>query len=390
MRLNRERISKIWKQFRNYIREPIHALGLVAIPLAILLAIFGYINQHATTELNGELVEIYIDSPFLGDFYANIAAEFASIAITILILDYLSGKRQTVELKKQLIRQLSSKHGEVAATALNELKYYGWLYDGSLIKASLQSANLANTVFGEVNLQEAHLFAADLSGANFMGANLKGAVLYVANLEKSLLSNADLSEGNHIGADFSYASLEKVNFSRSSMRSAKFIKAKLYRATFFEASLVNADLTEADLTYADLSESDLEGANLSKADLRAANLNGANLEKTNLTIEQLKCTKTYEGAKIPQHIIKQLNAEKPETGELRRREQDEKLNNFNGMTTDSKLSQITNLGYKDAIREVKKIKNVILLERLLDAEIDKKNRKTVISAITRQLKTLKS
>lgn len=250
-------MSKIWTGIKRFLEsildDPIKLIGYFLFLVACFLGMGGYINQNWMYETsNGELVRRFQDSPFLRDFYANIAAELASIAITVLILDYFYDDRQNKRLKAQLIRQLGSRHNEVADTAANELRHHGWLTDGSLVGANLAKANL--------------------SGAKLSGTNLSGAKLYEAILRGIKLTEANLSESHLAGTDLSKADLTKANLTG----------VKLWRA-----NLGDANLTKANLTGADLSNADLTGADLTGADLRGASLRGADLSGSQVTISQL-------------------------------------------------------------------------------------------------------
>jgi hypothetical protein len=164
----------------------------------------------------------------------------------ILVLDRivqrLDRKRENRELKQTLIRRMGSSINTEAARAVEELRHFGWLRDGSLHGISLIKANL----------QGAQLWNADLSGAYLIGANLEGANLRGANLERADLGQAALQNANLEGAQLRHTCLVHANLSQAQLRLA--------------------NMTEADLTAANL-----EGVNLFQADLSAANLRQANL-----------------------------------------------------------------------------------------------------------------
>ena len=113
------------------------------------------------------------------DSYANLGAEFISIAVTVLIIDYLNQRRQRVQLKAQLIREMSSTNNGFARRAIGELAAHGWLADGSLNGADLEEADLR-----KVNLE-----GANLEGANLEGANLKLAKLKLCKKIEELTQN---------------------------------------------------------------------------------------------------------------------------------------------------------------------------------------------------------
>ena len=72
--------------------------------LAIVSGIIGYANQHPGAFDLGE---------FLRDYYANISTEFASIAITVLIIDGLNRRRDRIS---EEVREREEERKEKGAT----------------------------------------------------------------------------------------------------------------------------------------------------------------------------------------------------------------------------------------------------------------------------------
>lgn len=162
-------------------------LGGVAVGLAtsslVWFTVAGYIQIH--------------DGPFnwrelAGDFSGNLPAELVFFLVTVFVIDRLNRGRQRQELrqelKEQLIRKMGSKVNDVALPAVDELRAYEWLTDGSLEGKNLASANLEgaplrlavlrDVYFGWANLRGAHLFGAKLEGAILINADLQGATFY--------------------------------------------------------------------------------------------------------------------------------------------------------------------------------------------------------------------
>ena len=214
-------------------------VGIVFLTLSIVVGVVGYASQHP---------EGFTIQNLLADFYANISAELASIAITVLIIDALNRRRERVieesRQREQLMRQLGSSVNEVAKRAAEELRAYGWLTDGTLQDSDLRVANL----------EGAKLWKADLQGANLQWANLK-----YANLNGAVL----------VGATITQARLWGTKLGGADLRGANLSQAALYRAVLHGASLCEANLEGVHL----------EGAKLENADLRGANLSGAMLDE---------------------------------------------------------------------------------------------------------------
>lgn len=128
-------------------------------------------------------------------FVRGMGPELAGIVIGVVAIDFFNERRQTQQLKAQLIRQVGSNIRDVAVPAARELAYHGWLYDGSLADTDLVEADLSKADLTLANLSGARLLGANLSGANLERANLSGAYLWGANL-----SGADLTVTNLNGA----------------------------------------------------------------------------------------------------------------------------------------------------------------------------------------------
>jgi uncharacterized protein YjbI with pentapeptide repeats len=152
--------------------------------------------------------------------------------------------------------------------------------------------------FGHVELNSAHLVAAELTGAHLTVADLRRAHLTSAQLADADLRQADLRGADLTGAfllgtdltgaDLSSADLTGAHLQFANLHGTTLIGAHLNRSDLSWAHLSGADLSSADLTGAHLGRADLLGAilfnaNLTKAVLEGANLTGAVLKGTNLT-----------------------------------------------------------------------------------------------------------
>lgn len=264
---------------------------------------------------------------FLLSSLVSLGPELAGIAIGVILIDFLNEKRQSKELQKQLLRQMSSKHNDVADAAINELAYYGWLVDGSmknvnLLHAALESSNLyrANlagsyiidtnlkyAVLNEANLSNTHILGVSIEGAGLQDAKLSNAYLKVVNLKGSNLRNADFRGARLEAVDLKNANLSHVDMEGTScigllVKGADFFEAnlpslKLSYIDFRDAILEGANLEGSDLRHSNLSHlslietnlghTNLQDANLENADLDTTNLRGANLTNAKVTIEQL-------------------------------------------------------------------------------------------------------
>ncbi|MCB8980378.1 MAG: pentapeptide repeat-containing protein [Ardenticatenaceae bacterium] len=117
------------------------------------------------------------------DFYANLSSELVSIAVTVLIIDRLSERREIKLMKSRLIREMKSNDNSTALKAVGELRGLGWLNDGSLKNNEMWSANL----------EAAILHKSDLSFVDFGRANLRSSDLREAKLTNTVLTEVDFT-----------------------------------------------------------------------------------------------------------------------------------------------------------------------------------------------------
>ena len=247
----------------------------------LLIAIFAWLGVW------GLFLEGRDDLDTVRRLIRGMGPELAGIVIAAVTIDTLAERRLLQERKAQLIRQMGSTYRDVTEMAIIELKYRGWLYDGSLRWANLSGSNLAKAV----------LDRAVLNNTNLSGANLSKAILWKADLRGAL------AEG---GTKLRGSILEEANLSRALLHGADLSKADLGAADLRGADLSGAILNNADLTRAKLSKANLDGANLRGVDLWQANLS----EVWSWTIEQLEQAKTLEGAIMPDGV--QLGLEEGE------------------------------------------------------------------------------
>jgi hypothetical protein len=181
-------------------RSTVRKIAIPVLALAGSIAIVGQLNQHYGFDEGPAIRAIVADD------YANAAAEVASVAVAVLVMDSLNERRAEQQLKAQLIRELGSTDNRIALRAVRELRTRGWLRDGSLRGASLYKANLAGAMLHETDLQRAKLAKANLAGAFLVDADLQWAKLEGANLAGALLSGANLR-----GADLRGANLQETD-----------------------------------------------------------------------------------------------------------------------------------------------------------------------------------
>lgn len=168
-------------------------------------------SQTITTEMWKEKQRLKMKAPrwwtpikwvISPEFLKNISAELFGAVVTgfllgvvVLVVQQLQANRNLRDQeilaiknrKAELVLQMGSPDNATAIEAVRQLRFLGWLDNGTLRNANLTKANLR-------------------------GANLQGAVL-----EGSDLIRADLSEANLIGADLTEVNLRNTQFDETTL-----------------------------------------------------------------------------------------------------------------------------------------------------------------------------
>ena len=242
-----ENICRIWVHYR-----PFYTIT-GSILLVLIGGVFGFLFA---VSLGAERS--------LSDAISSLLPEAVGIAFTVIVIDRSYAFRQTQQLKKQLLREMTGSDYGLAMRALKEMRSNSWVQDGSLVGADLADAILTN----------ANLTNADIRHSNLSRAKLKNSNLHMARLTASNLSYVDLS-----GSDMEKAVLERVNILQADLKQSYMWQANLSRAYLAQVDMQDAILVEADLHEAFLHGVDLRGANLSGANLTGAILRDVKLDK---------------------------------------------------------------------------------------------------------------
>jgi len=213
---------------------PVRIAGLMIGAFGLFISIFGTVY---TGSFAHDLVQA---------FYANAGTECMSIAVTIIIIDWLHERRDAQHEKDRLAREMRNPDNGIALMAVEELRAEGWLDDDVLCGKYLWDANLEGvnlvgtrlhrTFFNRANLQRANLDKADLEGAHLERANLEDAHLDWANLDQS-----DLRLSRLRGAHLSHASLRLAHVHGADLTDARLDEAELTGAKIVDAELAKAD-----------------------------------------------------------------------------------------------------------------------------------------------------
>lgn len=214
---------------------PVRMVGLLMGLFGLSIAIFG-------TVYKGPVALDIVQA-----FYANVSTEAMSIAITIILIDWLHERRDARQSKERLVRQMRTPDNGLALQAIEELRAEGWLNEPGL---------LAHKYLWDANLKGANLAGVDLRGIYLNRANLETANLNTANLQAAHLERANLT-----GAHLDKANLDHADLHEAHLRGARLVKALLSRAHLHGADITGASLDETDLRDAQVHDAQLINAN---------------------------------------------------------------------------------------------------------------------------------
>ena len=189
--------------------SPVRKIGILLMSLAILIFFIGLYKQYGdlpTSELLGKLIS---------DFYANVSTELASIAVTVLVIDYLNERLAIKREKEALIIQMGSPDNAFAVEAVRIMRTRGWLADGSLVGRYFFGTNLKGVLLFDADLRRVTLNQANLETAHFERADLRGALLPMTNLKMSVLMDAKLHGAILTGACLKGAYIHGAQFDAS-------------------------------------------------------------------------------------------------------------------------------------------------------------------------------
>ena len=79
--------------------EPVRRFGLIFLLIALLISVIGYLDYLNVISFGENLNWVF------SNFYANLATELLSIALTILIIDKLNNNRAEEQTKLQIQQQ---------------------------------------------------------------------------------------------------------------------------------------------------------------------------------------------------------------------------------------------------------------------------------------------
>jgi hypothetical protein len=239
------------KRIRDRLVNARSIIGLGMAALAIIITVIGYRARTSNPPTS---------TPFIDDFYANVAVDLAFTAVTILIIDVLDDRREQKMEKERLILQMGSPNNGTAMEAVRVLRSRGWLSDGSLNGAFLEAADLSHC----------NLTDSKLHGANLNQVKLNGAMMKKADLTAAMLSNAQFQDAELIDSIFDQATLYGAQLQNANLSNCSFKGANLLNANLRGAMLYGADLTDANLRNADLTDATLLNALVTPEQLKRA------------------------------------------------------------------------------------------------------------------------
>jgi len=195
---------------------------------------------------------------------------------------FLPGARMNIE-QYEILKRCSYRDGDISEWQRYRAEHPDeeiWLCGADLEDAVLKSPGYETwrknhepqeTTLGEglslaesenvLDLQDAHLEAANLASVRLNGANLFGAHLEDALFFGSVyLNGVDLTEAHLKRAFTLNVRLAGANLTKAHLQEAKLREAHLNGALLAEAHLDGADLCDADLTAAELGHVEMRGS----------------------------------------------------------------------------------------------------------------------------------
>ena len=186
------------------------------------------------------------------------------------------------------------------------------LRGATLDRASMQQAQLDRAQLQRASLYRAQLQGARLNGAQMQGASLDGAQLQGASLHRTQLQGASLNLAQLQGASLLGAQLQGASLQQAQLQDASLFEAELQGAWLGSAELQGASLDQAQLQGAFLDRAQLQGARLDRAELQGAELfraqmqgarlNGAQMQGASLDRAQLQGA-SLDGAQLQGALI---------------------------------------------------------------------------------------
>lgn len=221
----------------------------------------------------------WILSDLINNIYANLFAEFLSISITILLINYLYDLKSYHNLKSRLIRELGSEDKGFTSRAVKELREMGWHSDGSLKNCDLTYANLS-----KLNLSDFDFTGVTLIEANLQDSNLKNAKLISADLTQTNLMNANLENANLTNAKLIDCNLYNTVLSKAIFNNSDFLNSNLERAELIEVKIINSKFETVNFRFVNFSRSIIQNSNLYGADVSGMDIQNSKFERCNLNL----------------------------------------------------------------------------------------------------------
>ena len=238
-------------------------VGVILLGIGLYIA-FNYYDYPA----DGDLVKV------VQDFYANASAELISIAITILIVDFLYDVRNGEYERQNLIRDFASGVDSLTKRAYRELREKKLLTNRKLRGANLSHADLSGydlkgSYLVGVDFSNATLNLTDFTGSKLSNCNFAGATGTKTKFERCELYNCTFSDTEFKDSNFKGAFLdgskgEVILFNDSDFTGATFGAVEFADANFKLAHLVDATFVGGVLNHPDFDNTDFTGCTFTR------------------------------------------------------------------------------------------------------------------------------
>ena len=195
----------------------------------------------------------------------------------------------TITLYTVVGPNLNLKGANLSESNLEGLDLTGANLQGAnLSSANLKDVNLKDANLKGVDLMRANLQGANLESVQLINTEIRGARLVdLQNPPLNLPKNFKSIQVNLEGENVAYTIVGSLDLQEAFLEGADlsnlYLRSAIMQETFLlNANLSDSDLENANLQGANLQRANLQGSNLQNADLTGANLQGANLSSANL------------------------------------------------------------------------------------------------------------
>ena len=200
-----------------------YALNITNRDVLLIMSGFALGTAAASLVLAGSMSGVSFIA-WLEGFLQNFSTEMFGGFVTFLLIEVLIVTRKEREAAQQrdeqaeqerleaeaakledLLHRLTSRVNSEAMRASEELRFCGWIEDGTLDDCNVTGADLQNCNFARARMRRVRFHRANLREASFYYADLRGAFLVGVDASEAIFRGADLTGAYLQGANLTGA-----------------------------------------------------------------------------------------------------------------------------------------------------------------------------------------